>query len=210
MASAQIAFLVISHPQRDDTDETLTSSGSTPAASANASCSWVRTSAGWSSTCTLMMSPLSDERSWIVASAPSIPLSSRIERASSTDRSDAGTSHATPPVKSRPRLSPLMLSDARLITIRTSDSPKPHHRRPQKSIAVWPRTRRPHLVVATRSASKGVSPVPTGSVSTVVISRLPSPNVSRRSSRPVLARRATAGRVKQKNTIRSHTVVMPR
>ena len=164
MASAQIAFLVIDHPHCDETDETLMSFTVTSAPSANACCNRVRTSSGWSSTCTLMIAPLSDERSWILALVASIPLSPRIPSASSTEKFSAGTSQATPPVKSSPRLSPLTLSDTTLITIIASDSPNHHQRRPQKSTAVSPRTRRRHLVAA-------ISPGATGgcSVSTAVV-----------------------------------------
>ena len=65
--SANTALRVISSPQLALTAATLTSEGSTPAASAKASCTRTRTSSGWSSTCTLMMSPLSERRSWIFA-----------------------------------------------------------------------------------------------------------------------------------------------
>ena len=54
-----IAFFVISQPHVELTDDTLTSWTSTPAASANACWTWARTSSGWSSTCTLMIEPLS-------------------------------------------------------------------------------------------------------------------------------------------------------
>ena len=96
---------MISSPQLALTDSTLTSSTPTPAAAANASWTCVRTSAGWSSTCTLMMSPLSDARSWIFADDALRPFSSRIASASSMVICAAGTSQATPPAKSIPSTS---------------------------------------------------------------------------------------------------------
>ena len=74
------ALRVICSPHDDDTAATLTSAASTPAASANASCNDTRTSAGTSSICTLTMSPCADSRSSTLASLPSIPWASRIDR----------------------------------------------------------------------------------------------------------------------------------
>ena len=211
MASAQIAFLVIYQPHCDETDETLMSFTVTSAASANAS---LQLGADLRR---LVVDLHLDDRAAVGralldrgARMPSIPLSSRIASASSTEKFSAGTSQATPPVKSSPRLSPLTLSDTTLITIIASDSPKPPpapapevDRRLAEDEASPPRRRDP----ARRDGRLlGFDAVGVDAHDGFT----PSPNVSRRSSRPLLARRATAGRVKQKNTIRSHTVVMPR
>ena len=67
------ALRVICSPHDDDTAATLTSAGSTPAVSANASCRETRTSAGTSSICTLTMSPWADSRSSTLARLPSMP-----------------------------------------------------------------------------------------------------------------------------------------
>ena len=132
MTSARIAFSVMLRPHDELTDVDDTSSTATPACSA--SCVWTTctTSWGWSPTCTfrrLLPSALVSSR--IFALAASIWLSSRMPvMSSSVIVPVAGTSQATPPSKSMPRLSPCANNETMVTTIRAADAIRPHLRRP--------------------------------------------------------------------------------
>ena len=116
---------------------------STPAASANASWSWTRTSSGWSSTCTLMMSPLSELRSWILAVSLSRPLSVE-DLAGVVDGELAGRHvprHAALEVDAEDEAA-RATSDTAVRRAGRPEISSQTRRRPQKSIAVWARTSR--------------------------------------------------------------------
>ena len=129
--SARIAFSVISLPHVELVNETLTSDRSTPAASASAAVMAADFSLDTSSIWTVTTSADSELRRWIRAPAVSMPWSCSTWSASwMSNVSLAGTSHALPPSKSRPRLSPWVNSDTMVMITMTIAAMKPTLRRP--------------------------------------------------------------------------------
>ncbi len=129
--SALTAFSVISAPQVELVNATLTADVSTPAASANAAVISADFSLGTSSIWTVTTSADSEVRRWMRAPAVSMPWSCNTCSASSMSKvSLAGTSQALPPSKSRPRLSPCTDNDATVMIRMTIAATNPTIRRP--------------------------------------------------------------------------------
>ena len=137
---ARIAFSVKLRPHDELTRDSLTSSTSILAPSANCCLIAARTASSlWISVWTRMRRPSTPRNSWILAVTISMSLATSTASTSEILNSSVANSHASPPSKSMPRLRPRNPIEKSEMTTNSSDSPKPQFRRPTKSTVVSPR-----------------------------------------------------------------------